>query len=139
MYKMSSMKERMHTGELYLPGDEEIMAWQTKLPLTAFMSFNMTRPTEGDKRQAMLKDMFAEIGEGCYIEPPFPFKFRAALNVHFGKCIYRQFQPYLRGRHAYLCGRLILCLARMSLSPLRVIRFCRSFGKRGISITLPCR
>ena len=27
---MSAMKERMHTGELYLPGDHEIMEWQTK-------------------------------------------------------------------------------------------------------------
>ncbi len=27
---MSTMKEKMHTGELYLPGDDEIMEWQTK-------------------------------------------------------------------------------------------------------------
>lgn len=33
--------------------------------------FNMTRPTELKKREEMLKEMFAEIGEGCYIEPPF--------------------------------------------------------------------
>lgn len=26
---------------------------------------------ELDKREALLKEMFAEIGEGCYIEPPF--------------------------------------------------------------------
>ena len=33
--------------------------------------FNMARPTELKKREEMLKEMFAEIGEGCYIEPPF--------------------------------------------------------------------
>lgn len=33
--------------------------------------FNMTRPTELKKREEMLKEMFAEIGEGCYIEAPF--------------------------------------------------------------------
>ena len=27
---MSSMKEKMHTGELYLPGDQEIVEDQTK-------------------------------------------------------------------------------------------------------------
>lgn len=27
---MSKMKDRLHTGELYLPGDDEIMEEQTK-------------------------------------------------------------------------------------------------------------
>lgn len=27
----------------------------------------MTRPTQLDKRKEMLKEMFAEIGEGCYM------------------------------------------------------------------------
>lgn len=27
---MSQMKDKMHTGELYFPGDGEIMEWQTK-------------------------------------------------------------------------------------------------------------
>ena len=31
-YKMSDMKEKMHTGELYLPGDDEIMKEQMKRP-----------------------------------------------------------------------------------------------------------
>ena len=46
--------------------------------------FNMTRPTELKKREEMLKDMFAEIGEGCYIEPPFYANFGGA-HMHFGK------------------------------------------------------
>ena len=43
---MSKMKERMHTGDLYLSGDQEIMEWQTKC-LDRLYDFNMTRPTEG--------------------------------------------------------------------------------------------
>lgn len=39
--------------------------------LDRLYDFNMTRPTEQEKREAMLMEMFAEIGEGCYIEPPF--------------------------------------------------------------------
>ena len=66
---MSSMKEKLHTGELYLPGDDEIVEDQTKR-LDRLYDYNMTRPTEGKKREEMLKEMFAEIGEGCYIEPP---------------------------------------------------------------------
>ena len=86
---MSQMKERMHTGDLYLSGDQEIMEWQTKC-LDRLYEFNMTRPTEGKKRESMLKEMFAEIGEGCYIEPPFHANFGGA-HVHFGKNIYANF------------------------------------------------
>jgi galactoside O-acetyltransferase len=50
----------------------------------------MTRPTEGEKREAMLKEMFAEIGEGCYIEPPFHANLGGG-NVHFGKYVYANF------------------------------------------------
>lgn len=52
--------------------------------------FNMTRPTELKKCEEMLKDMFAEIGEGCYIEPPFYANFGGA-HIHFGKNIYCNF------------------------------------------------
>lgn len=86
---MTTMKDKMHTGELYLPGDKDIMEWQTKC-LDRLYDFNMTRPTESEKREAMLKEMFAEIGEGCYIEPPFHANFGGA-HVHFGKYIYANF------------------------------------------------
>lgn len=86
---MSKMKEKMHTGELYLPGDSEIIRWQAEC-LDRLYEFNMIRPAEAEKRQAMLKEMFAEIGEGCYIEPPFHANFGGA-HVHFGKNIYANF------------------------------------------------
>ncbi|MCD7827474.1 MAG: sugar O-acetyltransferase [Clostridiales bacterium] len=84
-----SMKDRMHTGELYLPGDEEILTEQIK-KLDRLYDFNMTRPTELDKRDKLLKEMFAEIGEGCYIEPPLHTNFGGA-HVHFGKSVYANF------------------------------------------------
>lgn len=84
-----SMKERLHTGELYLPGDEEITKAQFKC-LDRLYDFNMTRPAELKKREEMLKEMFAEIGEQCYIEPPLHANFGGA-HVHFGKNIYANF------------------------------------------------
>lgn len=84
-----SMKERLHTGELYFPNDEEITKDQFKR-LDHLYDFNMTRPTELDKRAKMLKEMFAEIGEGCYIEPPLHSNFGGG-HVHFGKCVYANF------------------------------------------------
>lgn len=83
------IKEKMHTVQLYLPGDEELLKEQYKY-LDRLYDFNMTRPTELQKRQDMLKEMFAEIGEDCYIEPPFHSNF-GGHHVHFGKNIYANF------------------------------------------------
>lgn len=84
-----SNKDKMHTGELYLPGDVEIMKEQ-QICLDKLYDYNMTRPTESEKRQKLLKEMFAEIGEDCYIEPPFHANF-GGKHVHFGKCVYANF------------------------------------------------
>ncbi|MCD8045079.1 MAG: sugar O-acetyltransferase [Clostridiales bacterium] len=86
---MSTMKERMHTGDLYLPGDAEIHVEQIKCQEKLY-DFNQTRPSELEKRQAMMKDMFAEIGENCYIEPPLHANFGCKF-VHFGSGIYANY------------------------------------------------
>lgn len=84
-----SMKDKMHTCELYLPDDEEIMKEQT-LCLEKLYDFNATRPLEGDKRMKLLKEMFAEIGDGCHIEPPLHSNW-GGHHVHFGKKVYANF------------------------------------------------
>ena len=71
---MNEIFEKMHNGELYLPNDKELAKLQMKC-LDRLYDFNQTRPTEMAKRQELLKEMFAEIGEGCYIEPPFHANF----------------------------------------------------------------
>lgn len=83
------IKEKMHSTQLYDPGDAELVKEQTKC-LDRLYDFNMTRPTEEKKRQDMLKEMFAEIGESCYIEPPFHANF-GGKHVHFGSHIYANF------------------------------------------------
>ena len=40
--------------------------------------------------QRHLKEMFAEIGDGCYIEPPFYSNF-GGRHCHFGKFVYANF------------------------------------------------
>ena len=83
------MKEKLHTEELYLPDGEEIMSEQLAC-LERLYDFNATRPLELKKRTALLKEMFAEIGEGCYIEPPLHANW-AGKHVHFGKNVYANF------------------------------------------------
>lgn len=81
--------EKIHSGDIYYPSDDEIMKEQL-LCLDKLYDFNMTRPTELDKREKMLKEMFCEIGENCYIEPPFHANW-GGKHVHFGKNVYANF------------------------------------------------
>ena len=83
------MKEKLHTGELYLPGEDEIMREQLDC-IEKLYDFNATRPHELEMRAKMLKEMFAEIGEGCYIEPPLHSNW-GGHHVHFGKNVYANF------------------------------------------------
>lgn len=82
-------KDLMVLGELYDPNDEEIMKDQL-LYINKVDEYNNTRPYEIDKRNKLLKEMFAEIGKNCYIEPPFHSNF-GCKHVHFGNDIYANF------------------------------------------------
>lgn len=82
-------KEKMHSGELYLPDGEEVFSEQLAC-LDKLYEFNAARPTELAKRQAMLKDMLAQMGENCYIEPPFYANW-GGKHVHLGKNVYANF------------------------------------------------
>ncbi|MBQ6930995.1 MAG: sugar O-acetyltransferase [Clostridia bacterium] len=82
-------KEKIHSGDIYYPSGEEIMTEQLAC-LDKLYDFNSTRPSELDKRAQLLKEMFAEIGEDCYIEPPLHANW-AGKNVHFGKAVYANF------------------------------------------------
>lgn len=82
-------KDRMFTGDLYLPNDAAITEEQNAC-LELLYTFNQTHPSEQEKRNQLLKQMFAEIGENCYIEPPFHANF-GGKHVHFGKNVYANF------------------------------------------------
>lgn len=81
--------DKMHSGEIYDCNDADVMGIQMKC-LERLYDFNATRPSELEKRSAMLKEMFAEIGEGCYIEPPLRANW-GGRHVHFGNNVYANF------------------------------------------------
>lgn len=83
------IREKMHSGDLYLSADEDLVAEQLTF-VEKLYDFNATRPLEQEKRANMLKDMFAEIGEDCYIEPPLHANW-GGKHVHFGKGVYANF------------------------------------------------
>lgn len=86
---LDEIRTRMHTKKLYFCNDRTLMAEQLHL-LDRLYDFNRTRPTQQKKRSRMLKKMFAEIGDNCYIEPPFHANW-GGKHVHFGHDVYANF------------------------------------------------
>ena len=84
-----SINNKIHSGNIYDPTDDDIMELQTKC-LEKQYEYNLTRPSEMKKRTSLLKEMFAEIGDNCYIEPPLHSNW-GGKHVHFGNNVYANF------------------------------------------------
>lgn len=125
----------MHTGEFYYPNEESIFDEQLK-KLDLLYEFNSTRPTEQKKRQELMKEMFAEIGENCYLEPPFHANWGGA-HMHLGDSVYANFNfTAVDDSHIYI-GSYTMIGPNVAL-PQRGILFCPSCAKRRISSICPC-
>ena len=81
--------ERMVNGLIYDPADDEIMKEQIVFQ-DMLWDFNQLKPSEYDKKQRYMKEVFAECGENCYIELPFYANW-GGHHVHFGSGIYANF------------------------------------------------
>lgn len=82
-------RKLMHSGDIYSPEDPTILAEQTQAMLPMY-EYNQTLPTEGKKRQALLKKMFAAVGKDCYIEPPFHANW-GGHHIKLGNHVYANF------------------------------------------------
>ena len=81
--------EKMHTGDLYLPDDPAIEKDQQHY-LDRLYDYNHTRPSDSAQKQAILHELFAEMGTNCYVETPFYANF-GGHHVHFGNDVYANF------------------------------------------------
>lgn len=86
---MGEMKDKLHTGELYLPDDEEIVGEQM-IYQDLLTEYNQTKPSMQKERNELLRKMLAECGEGVYIEAPF-FANWGGHHCHFGDKVYANF------------------------------------------------
>ena len=82
-------KEKMHSGQIYQPNDPAIMAEQM-VYLDILKDYAAIPHVDQPARFAMLQKMFAEVGEGTYIESPFYANW-GGHHVHLGKNVYANF------------------------------------------------
>ena len=83
-----TLEERMLNGKLYDCADEKLQAQQRALNELVF-DYNNTRPSDGQRRQELLRQIFQDMGEGCYIEPPLHANWGS--HTHLGNFVYANF------------------------------------------------
>lgn len=82
-------KERMDAGLVYDPNDPAVTGDQF-VYLDKLWAFNQLRPSQQAEKTRYMKEMFAECGEGCYIELPFHANW-GGRHLHFGSYVYANF------------------------------------------------
>ena len=85
---MEELLARMQGGFLYL--ENASLLGDQKLCLERQYDFNATRPHEVERRKSLMQEMFADLGEGCYIEPPLHANWGGA-HTHLGSHVYANF------------------------------------------------
>lgn len=87
-----TLYEKMKNGALY-DCSLDVMTEDLQKKLAEckelLYDFNHSRPNETEKRAEIIRTVFAETGENCYIEPPFYANW--GCNMHVGKNFYANF------------------------------------------------
>lgn len=85
---MRSEKSKMLAGELYMAGGTELAADAARA--RAWMvRYNAASMAPRDERHAMLSELFADVGEGAIIRPPFYCDY--GYNISLGKGVFLNF------------------------------------------------
>ena len=99
--------EKMKAGLLYDPGDAEIVKIQVPLQ-DKLWEFNQLKPSQLAEKTAYMKEVFAQCGEGCYIELPFHANF-GGHHVHFGSYVYANSNlTMVDDGHVYVGDRVMM-------------------------------
>ena len=84
-----TQKERMKESRLYDPNDGAIMREQTARA-HYLKEYNALGQGDEARMRELMEQMFAEVGENCYIQPPFYANW-AGEHVHLGSNVYANF------------------------------------------------
>ena len=77
---MSTQKQRMLAGELYIADDDELSADHLRARLL-IERFNATSVTEEAVRQSLLRELLGHIGEDTYIKPPLQCDYGYQISI----------------------------------------------------------
>ena len=129
-------KEKIHSGDIYFPMGEEILVEQLAY-LDLMDEYNRIPRRKVQERADFLPKMFAEVGEGCYIESPFYANW-GGHHVHLGKYVYANYGvTFVDDTHIYvgdgtmLAPNVVLATAGHPIDP--------ELRGRGLQYNMPVR
>jgi len=94
-------REKIHSGKIYQPSDPDIMAEQW-VYFDKVNVYNNLPHIPMEPREKMLREMFAEVGEGTYVESPFSANW-GGHHVHLGKAVYINYGArFVDDTHIYI-------------------------------------
>jgi maltose O-acetyltransferase len=85
---MSTEREKMLRGELYLASDPELVELRRRAR-ELFGAYNRTTQDEPAERQRLLRQLFGRSGDRVWIEPPFYCDY--GVNTYLGDGVYLNF------------------------------------------------
>ncbi|MFL5931348.1 MAG: sugar O-acetyltransferase [Gaiellaceae bacterium] len=115
------MKERMLRGELYIAHDPELAADHARAQ-ELLERYNVTRHTEQDERDRLLRELLGEVGEGVVVKPPFRCDYGSQISigartfVNYG-CVVLDVVPVRIGAHCQLATNVQLLAATHPVDP----------------------
>ena len=129
-------REKIHSGVIYQPMDDSVVQEQLGY-LDKMDEYNRIPRIQMKERQQMLKSLFAEVGENCYIESPFYANW-GGHHVHLGSNVYTNYGvTFVDDTHIYigdntmLAPNVVLATAGHPIDP--------ELRSRGLQYNLPVR
>ena len=77
---MGLMKDRMLRGELYIADDEDLAADFARAQ-NLVARYNATAHAEQDERDAILRSLLGDVGDGVLIRPPFRCEYGTPISI----------------------------------------------------------
>ena len=98
-------EDKLHSQQVYVCDD--VLAERQLACLEVLYDFNHTRPSETNKRAELMQQLFADVGEGCYIEPPLYANW--GKHTHLGNNVYVNFNLTLvDDTHIYIGNNVMI-------------------------------
>lgn len=118
---MPEMKQRMLRGELYVADDPEIQAEQARAQ-ELMERYNATRHAEPKLRDALLRELLGEVGDGVVVRPPLWVDYGSHISIGAGTfvnydCVMLDVAPIRIGAACQLATRIQLLTATHPIDP----------------------
>ncbi|MBA7844053.1 galactoside O-acetyltransferase [Klebsiella sp. RHBSTW-00484] len=108
-----SMRDKIKAGELFTDMCEGLPEERLRGKELMY-EFNHTRPSEVEKRDKLIREMFGKVGKHVWVEPPVYFSY--GTNIHIGDNFYANFNFTIVDDYTVTIGDNVLIAPNVTIS-----------------------